>query len=68
MPPNMHKMIMLTKCEVTPELEQMIRNTAEAVVFVMKQKEPIPVVVPAPMPDPIMVQPDMVIDPVQQSA
>ena len=48
LPPDLRKdqatdyavnMIKLTGREVTPELEQTIRNTAEAAVFVMKQNE-----------------------------
>lgn len=71
LPPDLRKdqateyalnMIKLTGREVTPELEQTIRNTAEAAVFVMKQQgqKPDPVV---PVPDPVPV-----IDPVQQTA
>ena len=50
LPPDLRKeqatqyaldMIKLTGHEITPELEQTIRNTAEAAVFVMKQKEQI---------------------------
>jgi len=56
LPPDLRKeqatdyainMIKLTGREITPELEQAIRGTAEAGVFVMKQVDP--VVVPAPM-------------------
>ena len=70
LPPDLRKeqaaqyaldMIKLTGREVTPELEQTIRNTAEAAVFVMKQKDPVPVVAPAPTIPPIE-------PPVQQSA
>ena len=48
LPPDLRKdqatdyavnMIKLTGREITPELEQTIRNTAEAAVFVMKQKD-----------------------------
>lgn len=48
LPPDLRKeqaaeyainMIKITGREVTPELEQVIRDTAEAAVFVMKQKE-----------------------------
>lgn len=70
LPPDLRKeqatqyaldMIKLTGHEVTPELEQTIRNTAEAAVYVMKQKDPVPapVVVPVPTLDPITVQPDI---------
>jgi hypothetical protein len=57
LPPDLRKdqateyalnMIKLTGHEVTPELEQTIRNTAEAAVYVMKQKDPVPMVIPAP--------------------
>lgn len=57
LPPDLRKeqatqyavdMIKLTGREVTPELEQTIRNTAEAAVYVMKQKDPVPMVVPDP--------------------
>ena len=80
LPPDLRKeqatqyavdMIKLTGREVTPELEHVIRGTAEAAVYVMKQKDqkadPV-----APVPDPPMfqteIEPQPVIDPVQQSA
>ena len=46
-------MIKLTGREVTPELEQTIRNTAEAAVYVMKQKDPGPGAVATPTIPPI---------------
>ena len=85
LPPDLRKeqatqyaldMIKLTGREVTPELEQVIRDTAEAGVYVMKTKEvatepavasppanadPVTPTVPEAVPDPIPV------DPVQQS-
>ncbi len=81
LPPDLRKeqatqyavdMIKLTGHEVTPELEQTIRNTAEAAVYVMKQKEPVLAVVPVPIPptppEVTATDPASVIDPVQQSA
>lgn len=57
-------MIKLTGREITPELEQTIRNTAEAAVFVMKQKDP--VVVDDPIADKTAEdEPQPVVDPVQ---
>jgi len=89
LPPDLRKeqateyavnMIKLTGREVNPELEQVIRDTAEAAVYVMKQKEvvavpvvdPVQVVAPAAVPVdsiPTPVQPDTtppVVDPVPQ--
>lgn len=88
LPPDLRKeqatqyavdMIKLTGREVTPELEQVIRDTAEAAVYVMKQKEvvaapvadPVQELLPAldPIPTPIPAQPDIVppvIDPTPQ--
>lgn len=90
LPPDLRKeqatqyavdMIKLTGREVTPELEGVIRGTAEAGVFVMKQVDP--VVVPAPMTvvnnvpmdtapvqEPVIIADESqpVVDPVQQSA
>ena len=60
LPPDLRKeqateyavnMIKLTGREVTPELEHVIRGTAEAAVFVMKQKE----VAAVPVADPVLV-------------
>jgi len=90
LPPDLRKeqateyavnMIKLTGREVTPELEQTIRNTAEAAVYVMKLKDP---VVSAPttvintiqtdtelVPETVIspaVEAQPVIDPVQQPA
>ena len=64
-------MIKLTGREITPELERVISGTAEAAVFVMKQKDPVPVVLTTPAPDITTDQPDQpktVADPIQQSA
>jgi len=74
LPPDLRKeqateyavnMIKLTGREITPELEQTIRNTAEAAVFIMKQQgqkvEPV-----VTMPDLETLNPE--IEPTQQSA
>lgn len=65
-------MIKLTGHEVTPELEQMIRDTAEAAVFVMKQTEQkIDTAVPAQEQQPTVEaasESQPVIDSVQQTA
>jgi len=72
-------MIKLTGREVTPELEQTIRSTAEAAVYLMKQKDqvPVPVAEPEPILDIAPTQPpeitpvveaQPVIDTVQQPA
>lgn len=69
LPPDLRKeqateyavnMIKLTGREVTPELEHVIRGTAEAGVYIMKQKDTVPVlaVAPAPMTDTATAQPD----------
>jgi len=80
LPPDLRKeqatqyavdMIKLTGREVTPELEQVIRSTAEAGVWVMKQNDPVPVVVTEPILGVTTGQPDQVqpvADPIQQSA
>ena len=82
LPPDLRKdqaaqyaldMIKLTGREITPELEQAIRNTAEVAVFVMKQKEPkVDPVVPGADPQSLIVQQEMepqpAIDLAQQSA
>jgi len=84
LPPDLRKdkaseyalnMVKLAGREVTPDLEQVIRDTAEAAVFVMKQKEkkPDPVVtIPVKDMETAIPQPEIelqpVIDPVQQSA
>ena len=49
-------MIKLTGREVTPDLEQTIRDTAEAAVYVMKQKEVVvvPVADPAQVVEPVI--------------
>jgi len=58
-------MLKLTGHEVTPELEQVIRGTAEAGVWVMKQNDPVITIAPVPDPLPPVEQP--VINLVQPS-
>ena len=79
LPPDLRKdqateyavnMIKLTGREVTPELEKTIRNTAEAAVYVMKQKDQkvdsvVQIQDPPPMAPPA-IEPQPLIDPVQQ--
>jgi len=82
LPPDLRKdqateyavnMIKLTGREVTPELEQTIRNTAEAAVYAMKQKDQkADTVAPVQNQPPTIPQAEIdqppEIDPIQQSA